>query len=419
MALIPRINRLIDVLGETYSRNGLLAATNMVAQILCRKAPLLWRYAISAQGAQTARIKIGLRRRTHVLAQPYLAVAVTGGLGDFVVIARFLRDLVASSGAIDFDVFCPAPDRATWIFSSVPGFCRAYHDILFERLLADYDVALRVNQTVVVYLEFVRGPSLRDMPQLVSIIDKIARSRARLEVFIEHHPFMDNFLAQTAVFNGRTRQDFLHHLGGISYGGDLLAVPADHAAAQRMGLKPHGYVTIHNGFDTDFVIAGRRATKCYPHMGAVVVLLKRRLPHLMFVQVGADSTSNRLPECDVDLVGRTTLDEVAGVLARAYLHIDNEGGFVHLSRCYGVRCAVVFGPTPSSYFAYTENLSIDPPMCGNCWWLTQTWMDNCARGYPEPYCMTRQDPEYVADRIMRWLGSRSDLTPCGVDANAA
>ena len=196
--------------------------------------------------------------------------------------------------------------------------------------------------------------------------------------------------------------------GVLRYGGDRMSIPRDAGIVAQLGLKSRHYVTVHNGFDTGFVITGRRATKCYRRFDAVVAILKQSLPHLTFVQVGA-GTSEPIAECDIDLIGKTTLSEVAAILAGAAFHIDNESGLVHLARCYGVSAGVVFGPTPADYFAYPDNLSIEPPICGNCWWMTRTWMDLCPKGYATPRCMTEQDPALVADRILAEIGSPGQI----------
>jgi hypothetical protein len=415
---LARARRLVSAVWETYARSGLFAATVFLWRSLHQKAPLLWRQLAAVRHART--IRAGLRQRRAALtpARPLVAVAVIGGVGDYIVIARFLRDLAASGGDMLFNVFSPAPTRAAWIFAAVPGFNQAYHDILFGPLLAEHDLALKASQMVAVREEFVRWQELRQ-PELQRIINTLIGARPQVAVFIDHDPFLDNALARQAVATGRTRRDFMHHIAGIPYGGDSLAVPADQTAAARMGLRPGGYVTVHNGFDPGFVISGNRATKCYPHFEAVVAILKQALPHLLFVQVGAGDPSELLSQCDVDLVGRTTLKEVAGVLAQTAFHIDNESGLVHLARCYGVRSAVVFGPTPSDYFAYPENLSIEPPVCGDCWWLTRTWMDSCAKGYPTPRCMTEQKPEEVARQILRWVEEELVFEPASADQKRA
>ena len=143
-------------------------------------------------------------------------------------------------------------------------------------------------------------------------------------------------------------------------------------------------------------------------------LLRQKRPYLRFVQIGV-GTSQPLAEVDIDLVNRTSVAEAAGLIGDALMHVDNEGGLVHLARCLGVDSAVVFGPTPSNYFGYAGNVNIDPPFCGGCWWSDDTWMERCPRGFGTPRCMTEQDPAAVAGAIDRHLAvmvpSRSRPVP--------
>jgi hypothetical protein len=117
------------------------------------------------------------------------------------------------------------------------------------------------------------------------------------------------------------------------------------------------------------------------------------------VQIGVAATSTPIDGVDLNLIATTNLLESAGLIAHAVLHVDNESGLVHLARCLGVQSCVLFGPTPMSYFAYPENVNMVPPECGGCWWVNQTWMDQCPRGMKEPACM-RHDPAIVANAII-------------------
>jgi ADP-heptose:LPS heptosyltransferase len=110
-----------------------------------------------------------------------------------------------------------------------------------------------------------------------------------------------------------------------------------------------------------------------------------------------------LDAVNLNLIKRTSLQQAAGLIKAALMHIDNEGGLVHLARCLGVESAVVFGPTPSNYFGYPGNVNIDPAFCGGCWWSTETWMDRCPRGFEAARCMTEQPPDSVAAAIDRHL----------------
>lgn len=393
-----RLWRIKEYLRETYAFGGLYCAARLLARLSREKIPMLWRQTPSIWRIRSVRREIIESRRSLPRSHPYCAVAVTGGVGDLVVIARFLRDLGSACGGLSFDVFCTIPERVAWVMQGIPGFKRAYYDILFSRLLSDYDLALQVNQTVAV--RAVHWEALRGAPYLARIAERIIHASSNIEGLASQHPFLDDLIAETAVSAGHARRDYLHHMAGVPYGSDLLAIPTDQDTVARLCLEPRGYVTVHNGFDSGFVIAGRRATKCYPHFGPVVATLKKALPELAFVQIGVEGNSERLPQCDIDLVGRTSLRETAGVLAQAAFHIDNDSGLVHLARCYGVRSGVVFGPTPSDYFAYPDNVGIDPHHCGRCWWQTRTWMDVCAEGYSEPRCMSEQEPDKVAARFL-------------------
>ena len=403
---VVRTRRLVRLFQEVREQTGSLSsAVGYTGRVVLRKVPLALRQArMAARYGSTTR---DIQAAKHALGRtvPLIGVKVSGGLGDYMVIARFLRDLRAYCGELAFDVFSTHPDHARWIFGAVEGLRSCHDDMLFEFTLTSYDIAARISQFIVFHEKLARWSDVRHHPQLARAISNAIRYRPKIEPFIERHPYLDGFLAQKAVYANRTRADYLHHIAGIPYGGDRLDIPADVDAPVRFGLVQKRYITVHNGYDPGFVIRNESATKCYPGFGAVMTHLRRRWPDITFVQVGV-STSVPLPEADVNLLNRTSLREVAGILGQAIMHIDNEGGLVHLARCLGTESCVVFGPTPSSYFGYEGNLNIDPSFCGGCWWINETWMNQCPRGFATARCMTEQDPEVIAARIDERLAER-------------
>ena len=407
--MLARLSRLTRRASFVYHETGSRrAAFDFFCKTLTTKASTvathLWAFR---RYLMPWRMLAEARRLDAIRSDGRLAIAITvsGGLGDLVVIARWMRDLVASVEPLSFDVFAPAPGLAGWVFAAVPGFGRAYPDTLDDLAGRGYDLRLRVNQTVVVLYESARWTRLRRAPRMLAVAAKMnaARQRGGLEPYILHHPRLDNGLARKAVYAGRNRNDFLHSLTGLDYGGDLLGLTADETVLERLNLKGRVFVTLHNGFDTNFVITGQRATKCYPHFAAVVAGLKAARPDLVLVQIGT-TTSEPIPGVDLDLIGQTTLAEVAGLLQATALHLDNEGGLVHLAACYGRRSLVVFGPTPSGYFGYPQNINVDPVRCGGCWWIDELWMDRCPRGMAQPECMFSQPAEKLVGLALAALG---------------
>lgn len=406
--MLQRIQRVArrttDVYHETGSKR---AAFLYLYKSLAAKASL---FATHVWGFRRYlmpwRLAAEARRLEVIRSEGRLAVAITvsGGLGDLIVIARCMRDLAAEVEPFSFDVFAPSPGLAQWVFSAVPGFDRAYVDTLDDLAGRAYDVRLRLNQTVVIVYDSVRWARLRQAPRMMAAVNSMRQSRRRggLEPYIQHHPRLDNGLARKAVYANRNRNDFLHSLSGLEYGGDRLPIAADDTVLARLGLEGRPFVTVHNGFDTNFVIAGQRATKCYPHFAEVAAGLKAARPDLVVVQIGT-TTSDPIPGVDLNLIGQTSLREVAGLLRATALHLDNEGGLVHLAACYGRRSLVVFGPTPSDYFGYAHNINVDPVRCGGCWWIDELWMDRCPRGMAQPECMFTQRPEVIVDLALEAL----------------
>jgi len=292
-------------------------------------------------------------RLEAIRSEGWLAVSITvsGGLGDLIVIARCVRDLAAKVEPFSFDVFAPSPGLAQWVFAAVPGFEHAYPDTLDDLSGRAYDLRLRMNQTVVVVQEGILWSRVRQAPRMLAAVGKMIQYRRRsgLEPYILNHPRLDNGLARKAIYSNKSRNDFLHSMVGIDYAGDQLEIESNDAVLERFGLRGQSFVTVHNGFDTNFFISGQRATKCYPLFDEVAARLKAARPDLIVVQIGT-TTSDPIPGVDLNLIGQTSLREVAGLLRATALHLDNEGGLVHLAACYGRRSLVVFGPTPSDYF---------------------------------------------------------------------
>jgi len=401
--LTQRLRRFATAARLAYAERGIFAGTRFVARTMRRKLAQFIKNQMARGAANALRAQIsGLRASCHE-DTPQIAVAATGGIGDLIVIARLLRDMGAAAGRISFHVFVPRPATAAWVFQNVTGFAGAYPDSLFDKARGEYDVAIRANSFVIAHTETIKWEQLCKTPRMAEIAFAIIRGRRHVDPYVAQHPYLDNKLAREIVRGGWTRRNYMHHLAGIEYGGDRMALPRARDALARFGLEDGAYVTIHNGFDTDFVVTGQRATKCYPFFSEVVAIMKRARPDLMFVQLGT-ITSEVISPCDLNLINRTSMAEAAALIGGAAMHIDNEGGLVHLAACLGTRSTVVFGPTPSNYFGYEGNVNIDPNFCGDCWWTTRSWMDRCAEGFSEPRCLTEQKPEYVAQRALAALG---------------
>jgi hypothetical protein len=339
-------------------------------------------------------------------AELLVAFRVSGGIGDHLMAARYLRDLLAVAGPFRFDVYSARPQAANWIFRTFPEFHNCYAEgdrSAFHR----YPLAMWLISFVKIYSNIVDWRYISENnPRLASICQHVEQFKPDVGYFIRDHPRLAGSIAAVTLMLGMKRTTFLHGMSGIEYGGDLLSIDTDPNALQMFGLEGISYITVHNGFDEverARIPSGGSLTKCYPRYAELVATLRARLPRMFVVQLGVASTSAAIEGVDLNLISRTSLAQTAEILRHAALHIDNEGGLVHLAACLGVTSCVIFGPTSVDYFGYPTNVNIRPTFCGNCFWMTRDWMVTCPRNFGEPRCLSLQDPTAIAEKIYKSL----------------
>ena len=332
--LAARAKRFFMHFSAVYKQTGSISrAISFAARFLCRKAPELMRRGSHPEKRATAITTEIRKTRVADKNVPLMAIRIGGVIGDHVVIARFMRDLVASVEDISFDVYSGAPEHARWIFARVDGFRSAVSDAQFDAVAGEYDVSLTLNQAAILHEEWVRWSVLRCYPKLAEICSNIVHYRPKIDTFVAN-PLLADALARHAVFANSTRRDFLHRIAGIPYRGDGFEIASDAAVMSRFGLAGKTYVTVHNGYDRNFTLSSSAlATKCYPHFGSVLAQLKAAFPDLLTVQLGT-STSDPLVEANFNLINKTSLPQAAEILRHSILHLDNEGGLVHLAELF-------------------------------------------------------------------------------------
>jgi hypothetical protein len=175
------------------------------------------------------------------------------------------------------------------------------------------------------------------------------------------------------------------------------------------------FATIHHGSDKKMSAAGGVQTKNLPTATWNRIVAHLSEAGLKVVQLG-EAHETLVEGVDVDMRGKTQLAETAFVLKMASVHLDTEGGLVHLARAMNTRSVVAFGPTPVGFFGYPQNDNIAPPVCGNCWWTTNRWATQCPRDLAEPECMAAHSPLVLAQRAVKLVARERRVAVAGVRA---
>ena len=402
-----RLHRIFLTFSEVHAETGSLSQSlRHTVRFIGKKMVPLARYGYSTIARSSVTRRLRILNTSLAPGVPVIGLRILGGIGDYIVVARFVRDIATFTGPIVFDIYSNKPGLVNWIFAAVPGFRTSYDEAVFDPARGHYTVAAQISQFVVIDEQSFRRSELKAYPRLRQVVAAIRRFRPSIEPMIAQQPRLDSFLAQKAIFANRSRRDYLHFIAGVPYGGDILGIEAVDDQRAAHGLHDRPYITVHNGYDPNMVVSNERATKCYPYFGAVINGLREHHGDILFVQVGIQ-TSEQLPEADLRLIDQTSLREAAGLIRGAVLHLDNEGGLVHLARSLGTPSCVIFGPTSSRYFGYPGNINIDPLFCGGCWWVNETWMNHCPRGFETARCMTEQPASMIVAAVDRFLSTTS------------
>jgi ADP-heptose:LPS heptosyltransferase len=124
-----------------------------------------------------------------------------------------------------------------------------------------------------------------------------------------------------------------------------------------------------------------------------------------FVQLGSEADPPLAGA--IDLRGKTTVRQSAGLLTHSLCFVGLVGFLMHLARAVGCRSTIIYGgrerPQQSGY-SCNENLATAPP-CSPCW----RW-NRCEY---EHVCMTEIQAQSVVDAVLRQVDRAGE--PIGDD----
>ena len=173
----------------------------------------------------------------------------------------------------------------------------------------------------------------------------------------------------------------------------------------KYDLKNKQYITITRS--VELTKSQNNNVRLWPiaYYQELIKKMKQKYPEVKLVQLGV-SRCEELRGIDVNLLGKTTLEEVKAILKHSLLHIDGECGMVHTKHFLYGKSAVFFGQTAIEYLGYENNINLKSNGCPHwCEWIVDDWQTHCIRGYDEPPCMTELKPDYVFENIVPYLDS--------------
>lgn len=224
------------------------------------------------------------------------------------------------------------------------------------------------------------------------------------------HPHLDGEVAREAAILGLNRRTLPYAMLGLK--------PRELSRYYAYSRSPleYNYLTIHDGYEA-YLPSLSRATKTWrmDHWMTLVAKLKERWG-VKIVQLGAKN-SRPIRGVDVQLVNRTTLPEAIAILGGSLAHVDGDSGLTHAAAALGIPTVSMFGPTPLAFFGYAQHATLASDDCKECFWLTETWLNKCPRGFEGAPCMDSIKPGTVLKAVDGLLDNRFPYRRPGPDLN--
>lgn len=342
-----------------------------------------------------------------------IAFQVTGGLGDGLIALNYIDAFYKRFGADHIRIHLETIRGRNGFTALIPKdhYFAGIHEASDNGFRhGEYHLYIRVQRyPEVLYADTVRTARL--MPELIGYIQLCEKFRIFNARFFDRDFVGDGESAAFEEILGRKRiiQPDIYGFFKLSenYGYHLCV---NQEAPGKFGLKAGGYISVHRG--TEKKNYSGTSTKLWPagYYNELFRLLGERYPEIPLVLVGAEyEKSDEVHFPGLDFVGKTTLPELAMVVGSARVHIDTEGGVVHLRHAVsGKPSVVIFGSTSDGFFGYSENENIRSNVCPYpCEWVSMDWNRQCIRGETVPPCMAKTTPQIVLNAVERIL-ARAD-----------
>lgn len=173
----------------------------------------------------------------------------------------------------------------------------------------------------------------------------------------------------------------------------------EEAYLSETGLKGKRYITLNTGLNREYLTKRNTRAWAFESWKYLALRIKAEYPDLLVVQVGVRMREEDDIPADIHMNGITNLEQISILLKYALLHVDYDGGLVHLRHMMGGKSIVLMGPSAAENHAYPENVYLQAPICAPCEWTTPDWLSVCPRGHEIPLCMESITADMVMEKI--------------------
>lgn len=354
----------------------------------------VWQIALHMARACFISLRFNRRSKNIKNGPVRICIQFEGGMGDLVIGLNWLCAFYEKLGRATDVRIDVAFSNKKLLQSFAPDFVkRKLSRQEWERY--DYDLVLSLMRCpVVVSADVKRLP-----PELLVYVEKlICFERDNKEILLLT-PYKDS-ITYNVLSSSSKRWHQPDMVDEFNLQEEFIFVPQlkeEAAVLRKFNLIGKKYITVNREVGFERVT---ESTKLWPlvYYRELVEKLKECYPGYEILEIGTGK-GERINNTHRNLAGKTSLEEIKAILKNSVLHIDCEGGLVHLRHALkgGASC-VFFGPSSPDVLGYRENLNLRGKACSVCCeFYSKTWQQNCLKG--KRGCMESLSPSYVFEQI--------------------
>lgn len=323
-----------------------------------------------------------------------------GVMGDNVITLRLYKEIVRLAPNSEIDVMTGFKGFPEVIYGKQKNFRRIVQRWISEKDRDDYDLIIQSHfEPSLLYYNVADVSRLE--PQLAEAMNKLYEYQKTDFFYCTPAQYMNRIQWDRAKFLEKNCYTILDSSNAFGIKDKEIDFEVDENYKKEfddLGLNKK-YITFNFGA-SDPLKNGKQQTKMwlYDYHCALNKLIKKEYPEIEIVQIGASDVTT-IPGADRYVLG-PHLEVTKHVLKNSFLHIDCEGGLVHIASQLGTKCVVLFGPTPIGFFGYENNINIVGSGCKECCGLVPDWYTRCYK-YDSPRCMSDITPEMVMCEIRK------------------
>ena len=337
-----------------------------------------------------------------------IAVYLGAGFGDAVIGKKVIDTMVEEAGEcclVDIYVRDVTYTFVRGLFS-ISKFVKNVYKATprkYGKLCSRYDLAF--TPLYIFSLDHFDENALRDkQPRFAELISRLAALVKESGLSNSH--LLDNGILFARAQRRKCNAYTVHSFGGLLPIVDTkVYVPLmEEFEETYRALVEEGktFITVNYGWGANAHGEEVVPAKIWPlkHYEQLISMIKSKYPTLQIIQIGrGNSPRLKLTDCFLQDIH---IEVIKYVLRDALLHIDSEGGMVHLATQLGTKCLVAFGPTPIFFFGYDNNINVLSGKCSNCFYLDADFT-KCIRGMKEPECMYSLLPEMMFKKFEEYM----------------